>query len=176
MSQKYIIKAVDRSAKGLTHVQTPGRFWPSNQEVIVELLDQDECPMIKADKSGYPDLPSMSQVGRKAWALIEADGRLSKKPFGVAADQSEIETLKAKIAKLEGLLSDSEEDRLKLNEKIDEYVKVNALITQESEDAKKKADELTALLESATKAGEVDPHPTLVVEGVNKPAKSKAVK
>jgi hypothetical protein len=166
MSQKYIIKAVDRSAKGLAHVHTPGRAWPSNQEIVVELLDQDECPMIKADKPGYPDLPSMSQVGRKAWALIEADGRLSKKLFGAPGNLSETDSLKAelfkakeahgelvaKLAELETVLTAAREEA--------DYA---SSLAEENNTLKAKVAELETLLESATKTEEPK-------------AKSKAVK
>lgn len=157
MSQKFIVTAVDRSAKGLHHVHRAGRAWPSSQDVVVEVLDQDACPMVKASKEGYPDLPDPNKLGRIAWAAVMADGRLSKRPFGTAPDASEVDALKAKVSELTAELNGRDvviqqlHEALRLGaEEVDKYIKENTLITQESEEAKKKAAELTALLESAT--------------------------
>lgn len=167
MSQKFIVTAVDRSAKGLHHVHRAGRAWPSSQDVVVEVLDQDACPMVKASKEGYPDLPDPNKLGKIAWAAVMADGRLSKRPFGTAPDASEIDRLKAKVAELENAIVGTQKERDALIATLGEVEDDRDTLVGQVEELKAKADaaqakvaELESLLESLTTTKPEEKKPT----------------
>lgn len=104
MSTKYSVTALDRRGIGHPNYHCARRAWPSGQEVIVEVLDQDEDPMLEAkDKEGvvrsYPD---PLRMGRLSFAEIHhgpESGLLMVRPVGNAPEEAE--ALQNKIADLQ---------------------------------------------------------------------------
>lgn len=83
LAMKYTVTALDRSGMGHPNYHTPGRSWPSGQPVEVEVLDQDDDPMlekfVEGEKRSYAD---PVRIGRVAWKRICADKRLTVRPAG----------------------------------------------------------------------------------------------
>jgi uncharacterized coiled-coil protein SlyX len=103
---KFLVQAVTRP--GFNTVSRGGRAWPSAAATEVEVLDEDECPRIPVEgRPGQTQLDPV-RIGRKAWALVMADGRLSKTPVGVvdataawqtaAGLRDRVDTLEAQVA------------------------------------------------------------------------------
>lgn len=106
---KYNVQAVKRP--GFETVSRGGRAWPSAAPVEVEVLDQEECPTID-----IPDGPGKTRkmldpkrIGRKAWASVVADGRLSKTPVGLGevGASEEVTALRTRVAELEQKLAEA---------------------------------------------------------------------
>lgn len=81
---KFLVQAVKRP--GFDSVSRGGRAWPSAAPVEVEVLDQDECPKVDHVVDGKVIRQTLDpkRIGRTAWALVMAEGRLSKTPAGLA--------------------------------------------------------------------------------------------
>lgn len=79
------IRAVKR--EGFPGVWCAGRFWPSNESLRVEILDE-EPPTVPQDlvengiKVGVRQIFDMTKIGAKSLAEIKEDGRFSLLPDG----------------------------------------------------------------------------------------------
>lgn len=104
MSQRYTVTAFDRRTLGHPNYWRAGRSWPSGQSVEVEVLDQDQDPVVTETKNGEDrTFPHPTQIGRISWKAIMADGQLMKQPVGATTDQAldmqaKIDELIAKLA------------------------------------------------------------------------------
>jgi hypothetical protein len=91
---KILISAIRRP--GYPGTYRAGRLWSSEQPTEIEVVDQDEDPEQK------PDEPI--KVGRKTFALLESDQKLSVRPAGdpiaLARSTQDIETLRADYERL----------------------------------------------------------------------------
>ena len=146
MPTKYSVTALDRRGIGHPNCWRTGRSWPSGQEVIVDVLDQDEDPILeKQDDEGvmrrYPD---PLRIGRKALAALRADKQLMVKPVGNAPDEAEV--LQTTIADLQAALAGAVA-RAELAER--EIVRLKADLVVQAKLADKVAD-LEAQLDEAT--------------------------
>jgi hypothetical protein len=103
---KFLVQAVTRP--GFQTASRGGRAWPSATPTEVEVLDQDECPRIPVEgKPGQTQLDP-ARIGRKAWAQVMADGKLSKTPVSAvdaSAAQQEAAQLRDEMASLKAELA-----------------------------------------------------------------------
>lgn len=81
---KFVVTAQDRV--GYQHVVCAGRFFPSSEATIVEVLDQDADVFLPPAKEGYPMCADLHQCGREAWDKIKSCKFLSIRPEGSDAD------------------------------------------------------------------------------------------
>jgi hypothetical protein len=135
MSQKYLVFAQDRTAQGFNHVVCAGRWFASVAPTPIEVLDQDDDVMVKADKPDYPDVPELHKCGRLAFKRIQADPRLTIKVDGpeIGSDVAvELATVKAELAearsaveKLTAAVEASEAEKAKL---VAEVAELKALL------------------------------------------------
>lgn len=73
----YSVCAADRSSAGLPGLNRGGRFWPGGEAKIVETVDSDECPMVENPIHPGKKMLDPVRIGRRNWALIEADKTLA---------------------------------------------------------------------------------------------------
>jgi hypothetical protein len=108
MAMKYSVTALDRRGIGHPNYHCARRAWPSGQAVIIEVLDQDEDPMLEAkDRDGeirrYPD---PVKLGRLSFAEIHhgpESGLLMVRPVGEVPEEGIL--LQNKIADLQAAIA-----------------------------------------------------------------------
>lgn len=150
MSQKFIVTAVDRRAQGHPNCWRAGRSWPSGQEVEIEVLDQDDDPMvteiIKGEKRTFPH---PTQIGRASWASIQADKRLMKQPVGATLDQAlsmqaQIDDLSAKLKTVTARADLAEQAGLERGAQLESTQAHLQVANERAESAEQAAAKLTA--------------------------------
>lgn len=94
MAAKFQITAIRRT--GFAGTYRAGRFFSSEEPTVVELVDEDDDPEQK------PDEPL--KIGRRTYALIEQDPKLSIRPAGdpvaMARAVDDVPTLRSDIERL----------------------------------------------------------------------------
>jgi hypothetical protein len=66
-----------------------GRSWPSGQEIEVEVLDQDDDPMVTTEVKGQKRTHvDPNRIGRESWKQIVADKQLIKQPVGGTVEEA----------------------------------------------------------------------------------------
>jgi hypothetical protein len=73
----YSVCAADRSSAGLPGINRGGRFWPGGEAKIVETIDADDCPLVDNPLHQGKKMLDPVRIGRRNWALIEADRTLA---------------------------------------------------------------------------------------------------
>jgi hypothetical protein len=121
---KYIVQAVQR--EGFRGVWRAGREW-QHTPVEVEVLDQEEDPTTEVvDPNGKKrQALDATRIGRKSWAAMMADGRISKTPleaFKATAVEGDIVKLRARVNELEGELDRAKTENQALKQAMEERV------------------------------------------------------
>lgn len=108
MSQKFVIRAT--LLPGQPFYCRAGRGWTGNP-TMVELLDQDDDPMLPNPNKNLPDVPDPVRIGRRSFEKLQKDSRISIKTDGdetaealaskLPSVQLELGEAKARIAELE---------------------------------------------------------------------------
>jgi hypothetical protein len=153
MSAKYIVNAQDRSAHGLNYVHRGGRAWPGGQDVVVEVLDQDECPMVDSGKPGFDKVPDKAKIGKTAWSAISTDKRISIRPFGApSANEAVGELVEARkqVAELTAEIEGAKEAHAELVAKLETLTSRESALVVANEELQAQVAELTAEIESLT--------------------------
>lgn len=75
---KFSVTAPDRSSMGFSTYCCAGRHWPGGSPVIVEVVDQDECPRVPHPTRTDVKMLDPVRIGRIAWKEIQEDPLLSK--------------------------------------------------------------------------------------------------
>lgn len=75
---KFSVTAPDRSSMGFNTYCCAGRHWPGGNPVIVEVVDQDECPRVPHPTRTDVKMLDPVRIGRIAWKEIQEDPLLSK--------------------------------------------------------------------------------------------------
>jgi len=151
MSSKFIVCAPDRRASGHNFTFRAGRGWPSGQDVVVEVLDQDECPTVTNDYGQA--IPDPLRLGRKAFAAVQADKRISYRPFGAPSPVEavgKVSELEAELAKWKGEAADLAADNAVLSGRLTELETELQSVASREDALLAKVAELEATLEAAT--------------------------
>lgn len=121
---------------GHPNYHAANRAWPSGQEVVIDVLDQDDDPMTegKGSDGEMHTYPHPTQVGRTSFAKLRADKMLMVRLVGGTPEEAE--TMQEKVAQLQASLA-AITCRAELAER--EVVRLQA-----------KANELEAQLDEAT--------------------------
>ena len=168
MSQRFIVRA--SLLPGYNHYFRAGRGWTASATEI-ELVDQDDDPMLPNPKPGLPEVAHPTQVGRKSFTILEKDPRISIKTVGEESSEAmaaqlpgvqlELSRAAARIAELEAAreqdeshISTLEAGRAALQAQIAE-LKSELKLVQGAKDSQAK--ELAEL--KATLDGPTDPEP-----------------
>lgn len=157
MATKYTVTAVDRSGIGHPNCHRAKRSWPSGQAVEVEVLDQDDDPMVTEEIHGakrtYPD---PKRIGRLSWASMRADKPLMIAAVGSSPEDAEM--LQKKIADLQSAVAAasaraelSEREVVRLKGDVAERIKEAETLREKIAELEKQLDEATA--PKATKPG-----------------------
>lgn len=174
MSTRFIVRAPDRSGQGHDAVWTPGRRWPGGREIEVEVLDQDDCPVveerIRPDSEEKRTFVHPTQIGRLAWARIKSDTLLTVRPVGDVPSeavtlQENLNITKAKLAEATEL-AESNEARAGIAER--EVVKLTKQLKASAEqlsDAEEKIAKLTQERDELAAQVEQLTAPAATVEG-----------
>ena len=117
---KFSVTAPDRSSMGFNTYCCAGRHWPGGRPVIVETVDQDECPRVPHPTRQDVKMLDPVRIGRIAWKEISEDPMLSKNAAPETAELSlpptnPNEQLREDNRKLRETISDLDR-RLKLME------------------------------------------------------------
>jgi len=75
---KFSVTAPDRSSMGFSTYCCAGRHWPGGKPVVVEVLDQAECPRIPHPTREGVQMLDPVRIGRDAWKEIQDCLLLSK--------------------------------------------------------------------------------------------------
>ena len=77
---RFVIRAVDRKSSGYNGSYRSGRFWPSDSDTVIEIVDSDECPVVDNPEKPGQTMLDPRRLGRRAWDLLKTDGTLSRRP------------------------------------------------------------------------------------------------
>ena len=91
MPTKYSVTALDRRPQH-PNCHRAGRAWPSGEEVIIEVLEQDDDPMLTKKRSGEPPLiyPDPVRLGRVSFAKLQGDNLLVIRSADVEAERKDL--------------------------------------------------------------------------------------
>lgn len=173
MSKRFVVTAVDRSAKGYLHVHRAGRAWPSRQGVEVEVLDQDDCPMVESPNGeGFPNIPDPKRLGRRAWAMVQADHRLGWVPVAPIAGETEVVAVETPVVSSDETVA--ERQRADASEKallqaVADFERAN----EEAKTLRAKVAELEALLAGLTEPSRSSTEGAPVRSWQGKPGRQK---
>ena len=149
MSQIYVVRAT--LVNGQPFYCRAGRGW-TQEGTEIEVLDQEDDPMVPNKMPGLPAVADPKRVGRKSFAVLKKDPRISIQAAG--GD----EALLASVPELEARLSASEKRADDLAAQLVDAKKINADLTAKLERAQKsliaKSDELTFAEQRAHSAEE----------------------
>lgn len=178
MPQRFKVRA--SLVKGQTFYCRAGRGW-SSEWTEITVLDQDDDPMHENKVKNLPDVPDPERMGRKSFALVSKDSRLTVQALdGGTADAIRVPALESRAAELEASLTKSRaevesltmrakvaeglrdtkqarvaelEDLLSASEKERDKAHSSALevIEQVKRDCDKRVADLQSLLDEATK-------------------------
>lgn len=142
MSQRFQVRA--SLAHGQPFYCRAGRGW-SSEWTEIEVIDQDADPMLPNKVKGLPEVPDPARLGRKSFAIVNADPRIVVKPLdGTAADAIRLPEVESKVAGLQAQLAEVTAQL--------EAANLRARVAEEARDTKDaKIAELDALLAEVTK-------------------------
>lgn len=118
--EKWKVQAVKR--EGFNGVWRAGRFWPSENAVEVEVLDDDDAPdpQIEVDDAKVPGgkrkALSPGRLSRASFEKLLKDGHLSKFRIGDLEAATNEQALRAQVRSLEGDLAMAESEIRRLQE------------------------------------------------------------
>lgn len=151
MSQKFIVRA--SITPGYTQFFRAGRGWNPNGTEI-EVLDQDDDPMVPNPNPKLPDVPHPTKIGRKSLAVLRADPRISIQ----TADQASVEAMAQRFPELQGeleLAKRSLEELTSVNEKAGDRISAleaeNGALRSQLQQSMEEIVQLKAMLDEATK-------------------------
>jgi hypothetical protein len=165
MSQKFLVRA--SLLPGQPFYCRAGRGWTSDPTPI-EVTDQDDDEMLPNRIPALPLVPHPTRVGRKSFAILQKDARISIKAEGDEQAEvlaAKVPGLEAKLTSLELSLKDAGLVIERLESKRDDLaaqLKVSTAraesaeraagrLTDERDALKEKVSELEAMLADATK-------------------------
>jgi hypothetical protein len=108
MPQKFLVRA--SLLPGQPFYCRAGRGWGSDPKTI-EVIDQDDCPLVDNRVHGLPKVPHPTLVGRKAFDILLKDARISVKPEGADSSEamaSQVPGLQAKLSAETGKVAELE--------------------------------------------------------------------
>jgi len=151
MATKYTITALDRTSMGHPNYHQAHRAWPSGQDVVVEVLDQDDDPMVigKGSDGEMHTYPDPLRVGRESFARLQADKMLMIRLVGGSPEEAE--TQQKQIAELQHTLATAtmraelaESELLKVRAEAQDLAGEVSTLTVRSRELEQQLDEATA--------------------------------